>query len=205
MLFDGRGGEYDATLIRVAGDHAEVELGEHRSVERESPLHCHLGLALTRGRRLDYAVQKATELGVVVLTLLITEHCAVRWSSSQTEARLRHLRAVVVHGCEQSGRNRLPELHAPLPLRDWLRTVDCPLRLLLSPEARRSRWPEAAPDSVALLCGPEGGLSDEEQQLATGEYGFTAMSLGPRVLRSETAPLAALAIVQHLWGDGCRD
>lgn len=201
VLFDGRGGEY-AARVRSAGREVEVDVGEHRAVERESPLALTLAQGVSRGERMDLVVQKATELGVQAIVPLLTERCVVRLDEERTERRLRHWRSVAVGACEQCGRNRLPRISAPQPLWRWLDDLEPQEgpRLLLRPE------PSVAPlaagaDAATLLIGPEGGLTPEEQEQVLAR-GFRPLSLGPRVLRTETAALAAVAVLQQRWGDG---
>jgi 16S rRNA (uracil1498-N3)-methyltransferase len=199
-LFNGRGGQYLCRLAGVAGRCAQVEVGAFENPPTESALATHLALALSRGERLDLALQKAVELGVSRVTLLATEHCALRLAGESLSRRLSHWRAVIVAACEQCGRNRVPELAPPLP---FARFVDGPLdgvSLLLHPGGERLADLGPQPGAVTLVSGPEGGFSDREVDLARAA-GLRVVSLGPRVLRAETAPLAALALVQHLYGD----
>lgn len=201
VLFDGTGGEYPATITALGRKHVEVQTGEPRTGDNESPLHVHLGIALSRGDRMDWVVQKATELGVGAITPLFSEHTGVKLAGERAEKKIKHWRQVAVSACEQCGRNRLPDIHPPRPLDDWLASVQADRKFVLHHRATGSEEGEAStPASIALLVGPEGGLSDGE--IAGAERaGFTALRLGPRVLRTETAPIAALAILQARWGD----
>jgi 16S rRNA (uracil1498-N3)-methyltransferase len=208
-LFDGRGGEYPATLLAASGRGARVRTGAHAAVERESPLRLTLLQGIARGERMDLILQKATELGVARLVPLACERSVVRLDAAQAAKRLEHWRAIAIAACEQCGRNRLPEIDAVLPSE---RIADAPggaatpagartARLLLEPGAPLGLTRAAAGlHAVTLLVGPEGGLSERERALAA-RAGFTACSLGPRILRTETAPLAALAVLQALAGD----
>lgn len=200
-LFDGRGGEYGARITGFRKDGVDVQVLEHRAVERESPLDLTLIQGVSRGERMDWVMQKATELGVRRILPALTERTVVRLDPRQSEKKLQHWRGVVIAACEQCGRNRVPEVAAPLPLHEALRAVepDC-TRVLLSPEASLSARDLASPTKVALLIGPEGGLAEHEQQSAI-RAGFEPVRLGPRILRTETAAVAALAALQHTFGD----
>ncbi len=200
-LFNGRGGEYAATLAAAGGAQVTVAIGEFRAIERESPLTLTLAQGVSRGERMDLVVQKATELGVSALVPVLTERSVVRLSAQQADRKLNHWRAIAVAACEQSGRNRLPELAQPLGLPDFIGTRTAETRLLLSPGAatRIEDIPRPA-GALTVLIGPEGGLTEAEQQTAVGA-GFMAVRLGPRVLRTETAAIAALALLQREFGD----
>ncbi|WP_210398121.1 16S rRNA (uracil(1498)-N(3))-methyltransferase [Motiliproteus sediminis] len=199
-LFNGDGQEFDATLDEVGRKRVTARIGSPRQRAVESPLRIELGQGLSRGERMDYAVQKATELGVSAITPIQTERCEVRLKGDREQKRTQHWQSVAVSAAEQSGRLRVPEVRAPQTLADWLATADADLKLVLHPEAPASLLDLPAPQSVALLIGPEGGLSDDEV-VAAQAAGFKALSLGPRVLRTETAPVAALTLLQYLWGD----
>ncbi|HSD73990.1 MAG TPA: 16S rRNA (uracil(1498)-N(3))-methyltransferase [Steroidobacteraceae bacterium] len=200
-VFDGRGGEYPATIIESRGTLLRVRIGTHRDLERESTLRITLAQGVSRGERMDWVVQKATELGVAAIVPLITERSVVRLDTRQAGKRRAHWRAIVVAACEQSGRNRLPEVLVPQTLAHWLETAprDEP-RLLLDPTASSGMRARGAMSAVTLLIGPEGGLSPAERSLAM-QAGFNALRLGPRVLRTETAAIAALSALQALQGD----
>ena len=201
-LFNGRGGEYAASIDKLHGGEVTVSVGEHRPIERESPFPLTLAQGVSRGERMDLVVQKATELGVARLVPVLTERSVVRLDTEQADRKSSHWRAIVTAACEQCGRNRLPEVALPAQLREFLRqSAGDSVRLLLSPEATRRI--EDAPRSatgVTVLIGPEGGLSEAEQEDALAA-GFTAVNLGPRVLRTETAAIAALALLQRAFGD----
>jgi 16S rRNA (uracil1498-N3)-methyltransferase len=209
-LFNGQGGEYAGTLEKSRGGEVTVVVGNHRAEERESPLTLTLAQGISRGERMDLVVQKATELGVSCLVPLLTERSVVRLEAQQADRKTNHWRAIAIAACEQSGRNRPPRIMSPLALRDFLRAPDReagaaaaepPLRLLLSPAAPGSLGElEPRPNAVTVLIGPEGGLTDEEQQTAVAA-GFTPVRLGPRVLRTETAAIVALALIQQRFGD----
>lgn len=201
ILFNGRGGEYRGRL-RVTGRRIEVEIEDFDRRDAESPLRMTLAQGISRGERMDYTIQKAVELGVARIVPLFTEHCVVRLSGERLDRRIAHWRAVAAAACEQCGRNRIPEIEPARTLRDWLHGLTAePAKLLLDPQAERGPRDLAHPEGGAiLLIGPEGGLSAGERGRAM-EAGFTSVRLGPRVLRTETAAVAALATLQLLWGD----
>jgi 16S rRNA (uracil1498-N3)-methyltransferase len=201
-LFNGDGWEYRGTISALGGSFVQVELGERVAGIAESPLALTLAQGVARGERMDMVMQKATELGVARIVPLLTERSVVRLDEKQAQRKLDHWKAVTIAACEQSGRSRLPLVEAPLGLDDWLAREPAPARrLTLAPGAGQSlrslggAWTEAA-----LLVGPEGGLTDAEQARAA-QAGYQACSLGRRVLRTETAALAALAVLQAVHGD----
>jgi 16S rRNA (uracil1498-N3)-methyltransferase len=201
-LFNGRGGEYSASIERVRRSEVTLAVGEHQAIERESPVALTLAQGISRGERMDLVVQKATELGVSRLIPLVTERSVVRLDEEQSDRKSSHWRAIAIAACEQCGRNRLPEVALPAQLREFLRQPPPEsARLLLSPAAAQRIEDVPRPASgVTVLIGPEGGLSDEEQAAAQAA-GFTAVNLGPRVLRTETAAIAALTLLQREFGD----
>ena len=201
ILFDDAGGEYAATVEALTRDAVRVTVGEYLDVNRESPLHVTLAQGISRGERMDVVVQKATELGVKRIVPVLTERTVVRLNATQAANRLRHWRAIAIAACEQCGRNRLPEITPPMSLQDFL-VSDYPsgLRLVLSPEGGLTARELPASPAATLLVGPEGGLSDAERSAALAAQ-FTGMVLGPRILRTETAALAALAVIQQRLGD----
>lgn len=199
QLFDGSGQEYLGELIEVGKKVVRVELREQLAGQAESPLRVHLGQGLSRGERMDWAVQKATELGVAEITPLVTERCEVRLKDERADKRLAHWRQVAISACEQCGRSVLPIIHAPIVLSDWQKSVSADLKLVLHPVAAPLQS-HAQPQTLAFLIGPEGGLSEAEVEQAK-LADFHPARLGPRVLRTETAPVVALAVAQQLWGD----
>jgi 16S rRNA (uracil1498-N3)-methyltransferase len=203
-LFNGQGGEYAASIDKAHGGSVTVAIGEAHAVERESPLSVTLAQGVSRGERMDLVLQKATELGVARLVPLLSERSVVQLDTQHAQRKVNHWRAVAVAACEQCGRNRLPEISPPVSLRDYLRTDAAGatrLRLLFAPEAQQ-RIGAVGPAATAgsVLVGPEGGFTDEEQQAAMAA-GFTPVRLGPRVLRTETAAIVALALLQREFGD----
>ena len=199
QLFDGSGREYLGELIEVGKKTVRVELHEAFDGLAETPLRIHLGQGLSRGERMDWAIQKATELGVSEITPIVSARCEVRLKDERADKRIAHWRQVAISACEQCGRSVLPLIHPPLELDAWLQQVEADLKLVLHPIAAALQS-HAKPDSLAFLIGPEGGLSDAEVDQAKGA-GFHAARLGPRVLRTETAPVVALSVAQQLWGD----
>jgi 16S rRNA (uracil1498-N3)-methyltransferase len=201
-LFDGRGGEYDATIVQLDRRGVRVQIELHRDIERESPLSVTLLQALARGERMDFIVQKATELGVAAIVAMGGDRSVVRLDGAGLARRCEHWRAVAISACEQCGRNRVPTISAVADLASACAQSDSPsLRLLLAPEADQDLTAVAREaSSITLAVGPEGGFSDQERSLAQ-QHGFRFCRLGPRVLRAETAPLAALAALQAVAGD----
>ncbi|CAD5106425.1 16S rRNA (uracil(1498)-N(3))-methyltransferase [Zestomonas carbonaria] len=199
QLFDGSGREFLGELVEVGKKAVRVELREQFDGLAESALHIHLGQGLSRGERMDWAIQKATELGATEITPIVSERCEVRLKDERADKRLAHWRQVAISACEQCGRSVLPVIHAPVTLDDWLAQVEADLKLVLHPVAEPLES-HAQPRSLAFLIGPEGGLSDAEVEQAKAAS-FHAARLGPRVLRTETAPVVALSVAQQLWGD----
>lgn len=200
ILFDGTGGEYRANIAALERRQVRVDIGPRRDIEVESQLRIHLGVAVSRSERMDWVVQKATELGVSELSPLYTERTALKLAGERGERKLRHWQQVAISACEQCGRNRLPTVHPIQTLDSWLAGTSAQRKFVLHPRAHSPLATDLAPHSVALLVGPEGGLSETEIEAAE-RAGYCTLRLGPRVLRTETAPLAAIAVLQALWGD----
>lgn len=201
-LFNGQGGEWQAIISHIDKRGVRVALGHKLDREAESPLRLTLLQGIASADKMDWIIQKAVELGVTAIVPLLTERTLSKLSAERAEKRTQHWRNIVISACEQCGRNRLPELAPPETLGARLALKSAARRLVLSPGA--STPLAALPgsiDTAELLIGPEGGLSEREldQALAAG---FIAVCLGPRVLRTETAGLAALAVMQGRWGDG---
>lgn len=199
-LFDGRGGEYPGEITAIDKKHVTVATGAHLPRDNESPLHIHLGIAISRGERMDWIVQKSTELGVASVAPLLTEHTGVKLDGERAQKKIEHWRQVAISACEQCDRNRPPAIHELQTLGHWLAAAVAERRFVLHHRADSIEVAGEPPASVALLIGPEGGLSAGEILLAD-QAGYAALRLGPRVLRTETAPLAAIAILQGWWGD----
>ncbi|MDI3258349.1 MAG: 16S rRNA (uracil(1498)-N(3))-methyltransferase [Sinobacteraceae bacterium] len=201
-LFNGAGGEYQAVVEAVERGGVWVRVESFGEIERESTLRVTLAQCVSKGERMDYAIQKAVELGVAAIVPLLSTRSVVRLSGERWEKKLEHWRGVIVAACEQCGRNRLPELMPVQTLDAWLDRAPVGVRLVLAPQAQ-GRGLGALPTPAApltLLVGPEGGLEPSELELAQ-RHGFLPLRLGPRVLRTETAGVAALAAFQALWGD----
>lgn len=199
-LFDGRGGEYGARIERIGRGGTFAKVAAFRDIERESPLAVTLALGVSAGDRMDVAIQKSTELGVTAIQPLAVERSIVRLSEERAGRRLAHWQAVAAAACEQCGRNRVPEVRPLLPLNSFLDSPPAGARLLLSPQGERGLRELRRDTALTLLIGPEGGLAPYERQRALRQ-GFEAVRFGPRVLRTETAPLAVIAALQVLWGD----
>lgn len=198
-LFDGAGNEFAAQILRVDKRAVTAVLGARRDRNVESPLAVELGIGISRGDRMDWVLQKATELGVHRVVPLFTERTEVKLKGERAAKKQQHWQQVIVSACEQCGRSRLPGLGPPLAFDDWLAACTAERRFVLHHRATPAKG-SGTPRSVALAVGPEGGLSTAEIDAAE-RAGFEALGLGPRVLRTETAPLAALAILQAHWGD----
>ncbi len=204
ILFNGDGNEYDATLTSLAKHAAQVRIASVRRIERESPLRITLVQAIARGEKMDWILQKTTELGVAAIVPLITERTEIRLQEERAERRLQHWRGVIAASCEQCGRTRLPELQEPQKLAAWVATLQpaADLRLALLPEG------DIEPRALAgklnggaiVVVGPEGGLSEVDIAVLRAAN-FQGLRLGPRILRTETAGLAALSALQALAGD----
>ena len=201
LLFDGRGGEYPAHIERIERDRVMAVLGAWVETERESALAITLVQALQAGDKMDFTIQKAVELGVRDIVPVESRRSVLRLAGERAGKRVAHWQGVVASACEQCGRNQVP-LVAPLEkLENWLaRPADGVLRLMLAPDAEQTLATIAPAKDVQLLIGAEGGL-DPQEVIAAQQAGFQAVRLGPRVLRTETAGLAALAALQALWGD----
>lgn len=197
---DGPGGEFDATVLRMGRSDVRVQVGAHHAIEREAPRAVHLLAGITANERMDWLVEKATELGVTSITPLVAERSVLKLKGERADKKIAHWQAVAVAACEQCGRNRVPVVHAAVDLAAWVRaqapagTPGAAQRLLLSLRAGTVPLHAGATGGapVVFLSGPEGGLSAVEEDIAL-QHGFAAVTLGPRVLRAETAPLAALA------------
>lgn len=199
-LFNGEQGEFEARVSAISKREVEVQLETLRVEPHQPGLQVHLAVGLSRGDRMDYAIQKSTELGVSEITPLYSQHGEVRLKADRLENKLRHWQRIAISACEQSGRLEVPEIHQPCEISDWLATNSAESNLLLDPNGgdKISQGPKA--NSINLVTGPEGGFSQQELTLAKAS-GYTVVGLGSRVLRTETAPVAALAILQHLYGD----
>lgn len=198
-VFNGDGQEFPAAITAVGKKSVQVALGTPFTPDTESPLHTVLGLGISRGERMDYAIQKSTELGASVIVPLFTENCEVRLDGERQDKRLEHWRGVAISACEQCGRVRPPLIEAPQTLAQWVSSEPAGLKLLFD-HTQAASLPQQKPEQgVALLIGPEGGLAPAEIAKSQAA-GFTGIALGKRIFRTETAPVAALSVLQYLWG-----
>jgi 16S rRNA (uracil1498-N3)-methyltransferase len=199
-LFAGSGGEYAATIARIDKRGAAVRIDGYAPVEREAALRIALAQAIAANDAMDYAVRKATELGAAAIQPLVSARSAPLPAGERGEKRHAHWRQIAIAACEQCGRNRVPDVRAPQPLAAWLAGWRGG-GIVFAPEAGRGLAALPAPTApIAVLIGPEGGFAAEEVAAAV-RAGFTAVQLGPRTLRAETAAVAALAALHALWGD----
>jgi 16S rRNA (uracil1498-N3)-methyltransferase len=193
-LFNGEGGEFDATVTRMGRSDVDVEVGLHRAVEREATRAVHLLAGITANERMDWLVEKATELGVASITPLVAERSVLKLKGERADKKRAHWQGVAVAAAEQCGRNRVPVIHPAVTLNEWLKQAAAGERWVLSlSEGTRPLAQMAGVLPVTVLSGPEGGLSPAEAAAALSA-GFVPVTLGPRVLRAETAPLAVLAV-----------
>lgn len=203
LVFNGGGGEFSATMLNAGKNSATLRIDEQTVAQTESKLRVHLVQGVSRGERMDFVVQKATELGIKRITPVLTEYGVVKLDSGRAEKRRDHWQKVAASACEQCGRVRLPLVEAPVTLKEWFGSAPANVdaQLILKPGAAMPLAAIAAPPTkVCLLIGPEGGFSDNEYEDAE-VAGFRPVAIGPRILRTETAAIAALAILQSLWGD----
>jgi 16S rRNA (uracil1498-N3)-methyltransferase len=206
VLFNGRGGEYSATIESTQRDRVQVRIGTHSPIDRESALSTTLLQGIARGEKMDHVIQKATELGVTRLIPVMSARSTVRLDAQGAARKQQHWQSVAIAACEQSGRNRVPTVESPMSLADACAAADAVLKLALVPTAGalplRSLLGStaAAPASIAMLVGPEGGLDEDEVRIAQ-HAGFVGCTLGPRILRTETAAPAVLAALQFAAGD----
>ncbi|UDM39064.1 16S rRNA (uracil(1498)-N(3))-methyltransferase [Acinetobacter haemolyticus] len=195
-LFNGRGGEYEVTLIEVTKKSARVSVDSFNPDDRTPAFSTLLGQVMSKGDRMDYAIQKATELGVSKIQLLTSERCEMRLKYDRDQKKIDHWQGIAIAACEQCGMNKVPEVLAPVSLQDWLETELPTTKLVLAPNKDQVNVLENATQDIALLIGPEGGLSEAEIQLSN-QAGFINWCIGNRVLRTETAPIVALSILNY--------
>ena len=202
VLFNGKGGEYPARITGISKTKVTVLTGEWQNIERESPLHIILAQAVSSTEKMDFTVQKAVELGATAIQPLVCQRCVVRMDAARAQKRIEHWRKVAIAACEQCGRNRIPQIAEMVSLKKFLvKAENGALRLMLSPGGGSSfKQLNYQGGGIILLVGAEGGLTAEEVQAASGA-GFIPVTLGKRIMRTETAGLAALAAIQSLWGD----
>ena len=202
-LFNGDGQEFAATVLTASKREASVDIGEAATPQTESPVYTTLGLCLSKGDRFDWAIQKATELGMGAVTPLYSERVDFSMPPDRIKKRVAHWRQIAISACEQCGRVRIPAVSSPQPLEQWVQSVAAEQKWVLHCDnhgATRSGASKEAPADAALLIGPEGGLTDQEVARAC-ENSFGVLRLGPRVLRTETAPVVALSALSVCWGE----
>jgi 16S rRNA (uracil1498-N3)-methyltransferase len=200
VVFDGRGGEYEAVLQRIDRERVDVKVGAFRDVEREPAVTVGLVQGLPEADKMDWIVQKAVELGVAWIQPIVCDRSVVRLPADRAAKREAHWKRVAVAACEQAGRNHVPEVRPTLAFQSWLAEPSTVPRWLLQPGGEPLAGRPAPTQPFELLVGPEGGLSEREADLARSRN-CQPVALGPRVLRTETAALAALAAIHALWGD----
>ena len=202
ILFNGQGGQYQAKLINVEKRSAQVEVLNYQALENESPIKVTLGQTLSRGERMDYAIQKAVEAGVHRIQPLFSERCEVKLNTERLDKKIQHWQQIAISAAEQSGRGHVPEVLSPINLLDW--TNDCKdmLKITMHHHSAKpiSEMSEPEDKAVSVLIGPEGGLTESEVE-ASIQHGFQPVALGSRVLRTETAPVVILTCINLLWGD----
>ncbi len=201
ILFNGRGGEFAASIVVIHKNEVVAKIEQFTPKDIESQLYLHLGQGISRGEKMDYVIQKATELGVKKISPLITEHCGVKLSTERWNKKLQHWQTVAIAACEQCGRNEIPLITEPMILTSWLNNLDADLKFICDPGATVSlnSYQEQV-KSVALLIGPESGFTEAEIYLAQ-QNGCNLLKLGPRILRTETAAIAAMTAMQVHFGD----
>ncbi|MYN09002.1 16S rRNA (uracil(1498)-N(3))-methyltransferase [Pseudoduganella aquatica] len=201
-LFNGDGGEYTAVLQTVEKRRASAEIKAHTAREAELPYAVTVAQALPEASKMDWIIEKAVELGAAAFQPLAARRCVVRLSGDRAEKKLAHWQGVIISACEQSGRNRVPQLAPVDEFKDWIAQQDLHRRVILTPRATQSLadWARhQPPQALTIMVGPEGGFSDDEENLAVAQ-GALPLSMGPRILRTETAALAALAALNASWG-----
>ena len=201
IVFDGKGLEYFATISEVNKKNAFIKTEESISNNSESNLSIHLGLGISKGERMDFAIQKAVELGVTEITPLFTEHCVVNLDEKRIQKRLAHWQGIIISACEQSGRNVIPLLNNATTLMKWSELINesC---LVFEPSAVNTlKDIKLESHKTNLVIGPEGGLSPNEILQLENKLKFHSVKFGPRVLRTETAVVSAITAIQLLWGD----
>jgi 16S rRNA (uracil1498-N3)-methyltransferase len=199
-LFNGDGGEFLGEIELVEKKAIHIKLSEQLENNSDPVFPIHIGIGISRGERMDYVIQKATEVGVSSITPLFTERCEVKLKGDRANNRLAHWTKVAIAACEQSGRCTPPVIEEPEALSTWLQKPRGEACFVLDHRGSNGFDTALQPKSACFLIGPEGGLADEEVTAATS-VSFTPLRIGPRVLRTETAPLVAISIAQHLWGD----
>jgi 16S rRNA (uracil1498-N3)-methyltransferase len=196
IFFNGKGGEYVVTLTQINKKNAFVSVDQFDAADRTAPFKVTLGQVMSKGDRMDYAIQKATELGVTTIQLLTSERCEMRLKYDRDQKKLDHWQSVAIAACEQCGMNRVPEILAPISLTAWVESDLPESRFVLAPNKDQNNVLLNSSPDLALLIGPEGGLSEAEINIAN-ENNFKNWCIGDRVLRTETAPVVALSILNY--------
>lgn len=199
IIFNGEGGEYSASISRTTKKDCWAKLTEYYAKDIESPVKIHLAQGIARGEKMDFIIQKSVELGVAEITPLFSEFCDVHLDQERQNKRLLHWQNIAINACEQSGRTRIPKINAPQKLSQFLVEHQAELKLFLHPYAKEYSITHS-PQSLTVLIGPEGGFSEQEVAAAV-QQNYQVLSLGPRILRTETASIACLTIMQYCWGD----
>lgn len=201
-VFNGQGGQFNATIANIEKRSASLKITSFESLNNEPPIKVTIGQSLSRGERMDYAIQKAVEVGVFAIQPLFSERCEVKLSQDRIEKRLQHWQQVAISAAEQSGRGIVPRVYPPLELDSWVTQCNHSLKLTLHHHSAHpiNQLGRPRDQHICLLIGPEGGLTENEVK-NSNKYGFQAITLGPRVLRTETAPIVALSVINSLWGD----
>ena len=201
IIFDGKGNEYYASLSEVNKKNAFIKVEDVIENNSESNLNVHLGLGISKGERMDFAIQKTVELGVTEITPLFTEHCVVNLDEKRIKKRLHHWQGIIVSACEQSGRNVVPLLHTATTLKIWSESISetCLVFNPVATKTLKNIKPEN--NNISLIIGPEGGLSSNELLELEKQTNIHSIKFGPRILRTETAALSAITAIQLLWGD----
>ena len=196
IFFNGKGGECRVTLTEINKKNAFVSVDHFEAIDRTAPFKVILGQVMSKGDRMDYAIQKATELGVTTIQLLTSDRCEMRLKYDRDQKKLDHWQSVAVAACEQCGMNIVPKVLAPISIEEWIQT-DLPIsRFVMAPNKDQKNVLLDAQPELALLIGPEGGLSESEIELSN-QHGFVNWCIGDRVLRTETAPVVALSILNY--------
>ena len=196
IFFNGKGGEYRVTLTEINKKNAFVSVDHFEAIDRTAPFKVILGQVMSKGDRMDYAIQKATELGVTTIQLLTSDRCEMRLKYDRDQKKLDHWQSVAIAACEQCGMNIVPKVLAPISIEEWIQT-DLPIsRFVMAPNKDQKNVLLDAQPELALLIGPEGGLSESEIRLSN-QHGFVNWCIGDRVLRTETAPVVALSILNY--------
>lgn len=199
-IFNGKGQRFAAELSEVSKRSATCTIQREIAATPESPIQTHMGLVMSKGDRFDYALQKATELGVTQITPLTAERCDLKLNAERAEKKMQHWRGVITSACEQCYRDLVPELAPIQSLTEWVSQQNSEVKLVLHTSAEQPDWPDQTPKNISFLIGPEGGLTEHEVDSAH-QSSFQSWQLGPRILRTETAPVVILSLLQQRWGD----